>query len=64
MLMQIEPYHTRPHNPENPIQNKAMVPWPATAPDTAFDHARLQVRPFFVAQQSTDQGSFLKNYLE
>jgi hypothetical protein len=64
MLMQIAPCHAGPRNPENPIKNKAMVPWSATASGTALDHERLPPCPFFVAQQSTDQGSFLKNYLE
>jgi hypothetical protein len=60
MLMKIAPRDTSSRNPEYAIQNKAMVPRAPTAPRTSFDHERLKAAPFFVAHQTTDQGSLPK----
>jgi hypothetical protein len=64
MLVQITPGNTRPGYPENPIQNKAMIPRATATARTAFDHKRLKAVPFFVAHQTPDHGSLLKSYLE
>jgi hypothetical protein len=64
MLVQVAPCDTRSRNPENPIQNKAMVSRTAAAAGTTLDYERLQAGPFRVAQQASDQDSFLKSHLE
>jgi hypothetical protein len=48
MVMQIAPRDPCPRNPENPIQNKAMVPRATPAPGASLDHKRLQARPFLI----------------
>ena len=55
MLVQVAPGNTRPRNPENPIQNKAVIPRTPPAARTALDHERLKAGPFLVAHQTTDQ---------
>jgi hypothetical protein len=60
MFVQIAPRDTRSSDPENPIQNKAMVPRAPTTPRTSFDHEWLKAVPFFIAHQTTDQGSLPK----
>lgn len=60
MLMQIAPRDARPCNPEYAIENKAMVPGAPTTPRTTLDHELLKATPFFVAHQTTDQGSLPK----
>jgi hypothetical protein len=60
MFMQIAPSDTGPSNPENPIQNKAMVPRTPPATRAAFDHERFQTCPFLVAHQTSDQGGLPK----
>ena len=64
MLVQVTPGNTRPGNPENSIQNKAVIPRSPPAACTALNHKRLKTGPFLIAHQTTDQGSFLKSYLE
>jgi hypothetical protein len=64
MFVQVAPRDTGPRNPEDPIQNKTMIPWTAAAAGTTLDHERLQARPFRIAQQASDQGSVLKSHLE
>lgn len=64
MLVEITPGNTRPRNPENPIQNKAVVSWSPPAARTALNHERFKTGPFLIAHQTTDQGCFLKSYLE
>jgi hypothetical protein len=56
MLMQVAPRDTRSRNPENPIQNKTVVPRPSPAPGATLNHKRLKTGPFFVAHQTTVQG--------
>ena len=63
MLMQVAPGNARPCNPENPIENKTMISWTPPAACPALDHERLQTDPFFVAHQTTDQGSLPKTTL-
>ena len=60
MLMQIAPSNTRSRDPENPIQNKAMIPRTAAAARAAFDHEWFKTRPFLVAHQTPDQDSLPK----
>jgi hypothetical protein len=60
MLVQIAPRDTRSSDPENPIQNKAMVPRAPTTPRTSFDHEWLKAGPFLVAHQTSDQSSLPK----
>ena len=64
MLMQVTPGDTRSRNPENPIQNKTMIPRTPPTARTAFDHEGLKAGPFLVTHQTPDQGSLLKSYLE
>jgi hypothetical protein len=64
MLMQIEPGNACSRNPENPIQNKAMIPRSPTTARSTLDHKRFQIGPFFIAHQTPDHGSFSKSYLE
>ena len=63
MLVQVAPCDAGPRNPEYAIQNKAMVPGASATPRTSFDHERLKTAPFFVAHQTTDQGSLPKTTL-
>ena len=64
MLVKVAPGNARSRNPENPIQNKAMVPRTTPAPRTALDHEGLKTDPFLVAHQTPDQGSLPKSHLE
>ena len=64
MLMQVAPGNTRPRNPENPIQNKTMIPRTTAAARTSLDHEWLKTGPFLVAHQTPDHGSLLKSHLE
>ena len=64
MLVQVAPGNTRPRNPENSIQNKAMIPGTPPAARTTLDHEGLKTGPFLVAHQSPDQDSLLKSNLE
>src|SRR3546814_11884994 len=64
MLVQIAPCNARPCDPENPIQNKTMIPRATTTARTALDHERLKTRPFLVAHQTPDHGSFPTSYRE
>lgn len=60
MLVQIAPRDTRSGDPENTIQNKAMVPWSAPAASAALNHERLKTGPFLVAHQTTNQDNLPK----
>jgi len=60
MLMQIAPGNARPCDPENPIQNKTMVPRTTPTARTTLDHEGLKTGPFLVAHQSPDQGRLPK----
>ena len=62
--MQVAPGYTRSRDPKNPIQDKAVISWAPSAARTALNHERLKIGPFLIAHQTTDQGSFLKSYLE
>ena len=64
MFMQIAPGNTSACNPENPIQNKAMIPRATATARTALDHERLKTGPFLVAHQTPDHGSLPKSHLE
>jgi hypothetical protein len=64
MFVQITPGNAGPRNPENPIQNKTMIPRATTTARTAFDHERLKTGPFLVAHQTPDHGSSLKSFRE
>jgi len=64
MLVQIAPGNTRPRNPENPVQNKPVVPWTTTTPRAALDHERLKAGPFLVAHQTAYQNGPGKSCLE
>jgi hypothetical protein len=64
MFVQIAPRNTRPCDPENPIQNKPMIPRTATATRPSFDHKWLQASPFLITHQTSDHGSLLKSYCE
>jgi hypothetical protein len=61
MLMQIAPGNASACNPENPIQNKAMIPRASPAARTALDHEWLETRPFLVTHQTPDHGSLPKS---
>ena len=64
MLMQVTPGYARSRNPENPIQDKAVIPRAPSAARTALNYERLKTGPFLIAHQTTDQGNFPKSYLE
>ena len=64
MLVQVAPGNTGPRNPENPIQNKAMISRTPPAARTALDHEWLKTGPFLVAHQTPDQGGLPKSHLE
>ena len=64
MLVQVAPSNASPRNPENPIENKAMIPRTAATARTPLNHERLKAGPFFVAHQTTDHGSLPKSYRE
>ena len=64
MLVQVAPSNAGPCNPENPIQNKAMVSGSPPAARTALNHKGLKAGPFFITHQTTDHDSFAKSYLE
>jgi hypothetical protein len=51
-------------DPENPIQDKAVIPRAPSAARAALNHERLKTGPFLIAHQTTDHGSFPKSYLE
>ena len=63
MLVQVAPGHARPCDPENPIQDKAVIPRTPSAARTALNHERFKTGPFLIAHQTTDQDSLLKSYL-
>jgi hypothetical protein len=60
MLVQVAPCDACSRYPEYAIQNKAMVPRTPATSGPSLDHERLEAVPFFVAHQSTDQGSLPK----
>ena len=64
MFMQIAPGSAGARNPENPIQNKAMIPRTTTAARASLDHEWLKTRPFLVAHQTPDHSSLPKGHLE
>ena len=64
MLVQVAPGHARPCDPENPIQDKAVISRAPPAARAALDHERLKTRPFLVAHQTPDQDSLPKSYLK
>lgn len=64
ILMQVTPGHPRSRNPENPIQDEAVISRAPPATRTALNHERLKTGPFLIAHQTTDQDSFPKSYLE
>jgi hypothetical protein len=64
MFVQIAPSNTGSCNPENPIQNKAVVPRAPTAARTTLNYKRLKTVPFLVAHQTSNHGSLLKSHLE
>ncbi len=64
MFVQVAPGNAGARNPENPIQNKAMI---SRAPPTAratLDHEWLKTGPFLVAHQTPDQDGLPKSHLE
>jgi hypothetical protein len=64
ILRQITPGHAGSCNPENTIQNKAVVlRSPATASPTR-NRKWFKTGPFLVAQQTSDHASLLQSYLE
>ena len=64
MFVQVAPGNASARNPENPIQNKPMIPRTPPAARASLDHERLKTRPFLVAHQSPDQDSLPKSHLE
>jgi hypothetical protein len=64
MLMQVAPCNAGARNPENPIKNKAMVPWPPPTKRAALYHKWLKTGPFLVAHQSPNQSNLFKSYPE
>jgi len=60
MLVQVAPGHARSRNPENPIQDKAVISRAPSAARSALDHKRLKTRPLLVAHQTPDQDSLPK----
>jgi hypothetical protein len=64
VLMQIAPGNARPRNPENPIQNKPVVPRATATPGAALDHERLKAGPFLVAHQTAYQNGLRKSHVE
>jgi hypothetical protein len=57
MLVQVAPGYARSRNPENPIQDKAVISRTPPAARTALNHERLKTGPFLIAHQTTDQDS-------
>ena len=64
MFVQVAPGNACSRNPENPIENKPMVPRTTPAARPALDHEWLKASPFLVAHQTPDQDSLPKSYLE
>jgi hypothetical protein len=64
MLVQVAPGNTGSRDPENPIQNKAMIPRATATSRTALDHEWLKAGPFLVAHQTSDQSGLPKSHLE
>ena len=62
--MQIAPRNARPRNPENPIQNKTMVPRATSTARAALNHEWFKAGPFLVAHQTPEHDSFPKSYRE
>jgi hypothetical protein len=60
MIRQIPPLRARACNPENSIQNKAMIPWRPSTSWTALHHEWFEEAPFLVAHQITDQDALLQ----
>jgi hypothetical protein len=63
MLVQVAPGHARPCDPENPIEDEAVISRAPPAARPALDHKRLKTRPFLVAHQTPDQDSLPLGYL-
>ena len=57
ILVQIAPGNACPRNPENPIQNKAMIPWTPPTARAALNHEWRKTGPFLVTHHSSDHGS-------
>ena len=64
MLMQIAPRNARPRNPENPIQNKTMVPRATTTARAPLNHEWFKAGPFLVPHQTPKHDSLPKSYRE
>ena len=64
MFVQITPGNAGSRNPENPIQNKAMIPRATATARTPLNHEWRKTRPFLVAHQTPDHGSLPKSHLE
>jgi hypothetical protein len=64
MLVQIAPRNARPRNPENPIENKPVVPRATAASGAALDNERLKARPSLVAHQTPYQNDLRKSHVE
>ena len=64
MLVQVAPGNARSRDPENPIQNKAMISRTPPAACTTLDHERLKTSPFLVAHQTPHQDGLRKSHLE
>jgi hypothetical protein len=60
MLVQVAPGHARPCDPENPIQDKAVISRAPPAPRSALNHEWLKTSPFLVAHQTPDQDNLPK----
>ena len=63
-IRQVAPGNASPGNPENPVQNKPVVPGTPPAASPALNHKRLKADPFLVAHQSPDHDSLRQSYLE
>ena len=62
--MQIAPRNARPRNPENPIQNKTMVPRATTTARAPLNHEWFKAGPFLVTHQTPKHDSLPKSYRE
>jgi hypothetical protein len=59
MLVQVPPLRSSTGEPENPIQNKAVILRPPPTMRAADRYERLETRPLFVAHQSPNQARLL-----
>jgi len=57
VIRQVAPRRPGPRDPENPIQNKAMILRGAAPPRSSLDHKGRKERPLLVAHQSSDQAT-------